>query len=92
MVLPQRGQREFLVDAHVVPQFEQVQQPLIGVVVPQVTQPWPTAEVVVEVDVLLLHGPTSSKAQEDCGNRGRLKNSSQTFSANSSQGGIWQNP
>ena len=39
MVLPQRGQREFLVDAHVVPQFEQVQQPLIGVVVPQVTQP-----------------------------------------------------
>ena len=36
--------------------------------------------------------PTSSKAQEDWGNRGSEKNSSQTFSANSSQGGASQKP
>lgn len=32
---PQRGQRELRVDAQVVPQLEQVQQPELGEVVPQ---------------------------------------------------------
>ena len=45
-----------------------------------------------EDELLFEQGPTSSNAQDDCGNSGRLKNSSQTFSANSSAGGIWQKP
>ena len=52
---------------------------------------FPTAELTVEPLLTVLF-PTSSKAQLDCGKRGSEKNSSQTFSANSSQGGIWQKP
>ena len=76
-MLPQRGQSVFR-PAQVVPQLEQVQQPLTGDVVPQVWQVCPTAPETVPVLVQepLPQAGTSSKAQDDCGNSGREKNSS----------------
>ena len=93
MALPQRGQLAPL-EAQVVPQLEQVhtrQQALFAELAGgQFTLPPPNA--VVEPFEPLLSEQTSSKAQEDCGNSGSEKNSSHTDSANSSQGGISQNP
>ena len=94
MVLPQRGHIE-PPEAQVVPQLEQVltlQQVLpFAFFAGQLTQP-PAAAVVVPEGVAVSSGQTSVKAQEDCGNSGSEKNSSQTDSANSSQGGAWQKP
>ena len=91
MVLPQRGQLLPPV-AQVVPQLEQVQtlqreaEPFAE---GQLTQP---PEAVETVDADAVSAQTSSNAQEDWGNSGSEKNSSQTDSANSSQGGISQKP
>lgn len=88
MVLPQRGQRVLRVPAQVVPQLEQVLQPPDVVVrfAPAVDAAAPQPP---DVQV---HSPTVSVAQEDWGNKGSEKNSSHTFSANSSAGGTWQKP
>lgn len=76
IVLPQRGQSVFR-PAQVVPQLEQVQQPLVGEVVPQAYVALPTAPETVAVLVPVPpHAGTSSNAQDDCGNSGKLKNSS----------------
>lgn len=86
MVEPQRGQME-PEDWQVVPQLEQVHtgQTFEGLVDGQQVV-WPLNMVVA------LTLCASSQAQLDCGNSGKLKNSSHTASANSSQGGISQNP
>ena len=87
MALPQRGQLPEQ-EAQVVPQEEQVLQvaPRLFTQLPfhvvQGQEALPTA-----ADAELL-----SVVQADCGNSGRLKNSSHTFSANSSQGGMEQKP
>lgn len=88
MAEPQRGQLE--PEAwQVVPQFEQVestgaQHPLVGLV--------PGQGMVWLLNILPVAPPTLSNAQLDCGNSGSEKNSSQTASANSSQGGTSQKP
>ena len=86
MALPQRGQRVLRVPAQVVPQLEQVLQP-------QAVRFAPAADAAVpQPPEAQAHSPTDSVAQEDWGNKGNEKNSSQTFSANSSAGGTWQKP
>jgi len=93
IVRPQRGQM-VLLPAQVVPQLEQVltQQPA-DTVVPGQTVLLPLNILVAAVPFEAADAPaTVSNAQLDCGNNGRLKNSSQTASANSSQGGISQKP
>ena len=87
MVEPQRGQMLPPL-AQVVPQLEQVHTESEGFVDGQFTLV-PLNMVVVP---LLVADSTASNAQLDCGKSGRLKNSSQTDSANSSAGGIWQKP
>lgn len=97
IVHPQRGQSAPVPERQVVPQFEQVQaearvahpQFREGAALPQGTLP-PVAEVATAPFAPLSH--TFSNAQDDCGNSGRLKNSSHTFSANSSAGGMSQKP
>lgn len=82
MAEPQRGQL-VQVPPQVVPQEEQVEQPLP---VPSVlVQPF--AQPTAAVPLLFAQHPPA-----DWGKSGREKNSSQTFSANSSLGGIWQKP
>lgn len=90
MALPQRGHCEEQ-EAQVVPQEEQVEQlwprlftqePLYMVQLQDEALPFPPALPPFAV----------SEAQADCGKSGREKNSSQTFSANSSQGGMAQKP
>ena len=88
MADPHRGQLLPFV-AQVVPQLEQVLIRAAGpvaILIPLV----PAGQMGVPAPGPVLH--TSVKAQEDWGNRGREKNSSQTDSANSSQGGISQKP
>ena len=82
MVDPQRGQvaQE---PPQVVPQDEQVEQPQAALLP---VQPLWQVAVAVEPDAAAALTPA------DCGKRGREKNSSHTFSANSSLGGIWQKP
>ena len=93
MALPQRGHWEDE-PAQVVPQEEQVLHPV---------QLWPRllmqvplyreqlqAEAAVPLE--LPFAEAVSAAQADCGNSGSEKNSSHTFSANSSQGGTAQKP
>ena len=87
---PQRGHSEPEADAQVVPQLEHVLVQQLPRALPD-TVPQahvPPAAVVVEGEDPSAH----LKAQDDCGNNGKLKNSSQTFSANSSQGGTSQKP
>ena len=93
IVRPQRGQMELL-PAQVVPQLEQVlTQWLAETVVPGQTVLAPLNMLVAAVPLEDAEAPaTGSNAQLDCGNNGRLKNSSHTASANSSQGGISQKP
>ena len=67
--------------------LEQVRQVLHVLQVPQVLQ------VLQVLHVLQAQaGRFAGSAQGFCGKMGREKNSSQTFSANSSQGGTEQNP
>lgn len=92
MALPQRGHWE-AEPAQAVPQAEQVEQPL---------QLWPRLLMQAPLYMVQLQEAAEapalppeavcSAAQADCGKRGREKNSSQTFSANSSQGGTAQKP
>ena len=89
MVLPQRGHMEPPV-AQVVPQLEQVdtRQQVLVFAGGQVT-------LLPDAEVATTPFPSSHtfwNAQEDWGNSGSEKNSSQTLSANSSQGGIGQKP
>ena len=86
MVQPQRGQREVF-PAQVVPQEEQVLVQLPQLVPRLFTQP-PSRVVQAQV----LAAAVSASAQAEGGNSGREKNSSHTFSANSSQGGMLQKP
>ena len=83
MVQPQRGQREVF-PAQVVPQDEQVLVQLPQVA-PRLFTQLPSWVVQVEQVAAL-------SAQAEGGNKGKLKNSSHTFSANSSQGGMLQKP
>jgi len=86
IVFPQRGQEE-QVPAQVVPQEEQVEQPQLA---PRLfTQPHVAAVVFAVAAVVFA---AAALHAQDCGNSGREKNSSHTFSANSSLGGIWQKP
>lgn len=85
MVQPQRGQREVF-PAQVVPQDEQVLVQLPQVAPRLFTQ---LPSCVVQAQVL---AAAALSAQAEGGNKGSEKNSSQTFSANSSQGGILQKP
>ena len=87
MVQPQRGQREVF-PAQVVPQDEQVLVQLPQVA-PRLFTQLPSCVVQAQV---LAAAAVSLSAQAEGGNKGKLKNSSQTFSANSSQGGILQKP
>ena len=91
MALPQRGHWE-AEPAQVVPQEEQVLQPV---------QLWPMELMQVPLYMLqlqeapamvpfVLPAEAVSEVQADCGNSGSEKNSSHTFSANSSQGGTAQ--
>ena len=98
IVQPQRGQSAPVPDRQVVPQLEQVlavapfaAQPQVrpGDAQPQATVP---PEAVVVVQLPFPSSQSCSKAQEDWGKSGSEKNSSQTFSANSSQGGASQKP
>lgn len=86
MVQPQRGQREVF-PAQVVPQDEQVLVQLPQVAPRLFTQ---LPSWVVQVEQVAAAAALS--AQAEGGNKGSEKNSSQTFSANSSQGGILQKP
>ena len=92
IALPQRGQLVWL-EAQVVPQEEQVEQ----------TEPdeqlWPMPFTHAPLYIEQLQAEPFDEAEElwscaqaDCGNSGSEKNSSQTFSANSSHGGIGQKP
>ena len=86
---PQRGQ-VVPPEAHTVPQWEQVRR------VPQVVQ-LQALQLLQDAPPVLPLGVgqmvlASLMQPVDCGNNGREKNSSHTFSANSSQGGISQNP
>jgi len=90
MALPQRG--HWAEDpAQVVPQEEQVLQEV---------QLWPRLLMQEPLYMEQLQEPFDappelpvfSFVQADCGNSGSEKNSSQTFSANSSQGGTAQKP
>ena len=95
MALPQRGHWE-AEPAQAVPQEEQVEQ------VEQPPQLWPRPLMQAPLYMVQLQAEAEpaalpleaalSAAQADCGKRGREKNSSQTFSANSSQGGTAQKP
>ena len=85
MVQPQRGQREVF-PAQVVPQDEQVLVQLPQVAPRLFTQ---LPSCVEQAQVL---AAAALSAQAEGGNKGSEKNSSQTFSANSSQGGILQKP
>ena len=87
MVQPQRGQREVF-PAQVVPQDEQVLVQLPQVA-PRLFTQLPSCVVQAQV---LAAAAVSLSAQAEGGKSGRLKNSSQTFSANSSQGGMLQKP
>ena len=85
MVQPQRGQREVF-PAQVVPQDEQVLVQLPQVA-PRLFTQLPSCVVQAQVAAA-----AALSAQAEGGNKGSEKNSSQTFSANSSQGGILQKP
>ena len=91
MVQPQRGQREPGAHPQAVPQWEQTQwvtqepHPLEQLLQPQLLE-------LLQLQLLLVVQVQLLEVQVCCGNSGSEKNSSQTFSANSSQGGIWQNP
>ena len=85
---PHRGQSA-LSAPQVVPQLEQVLTPptqVPQVLTPATEEPFPL--LVVQIGV----APVSMLAQLRRGYSGSEKNSSQTFSANSSQGGISQKP
>ena len=85
MVQPQRGQREVF-PAQVVPQDEQVLVQLPQVAPRLFTQ---LPSWVVQVEQV---AAAALSAQAEGGKSGSEKNSSQTFSANSSQGGMLQKP
>ena len=85
MVQPQRGQ-SVLLPPQVVPQLEQVQLVRQVLQLLQLLQLLQVLQLLQPLQAQLLLQPAF------CGNRGRVKNSSDTFSANSSQGGIWQKP
>ena len=92
IALPQRGQLP-PPDAQVVPQLEQVQTlhlRSLRFAAGQLTLL--PVDAAAETAAAVSPEHTSSNAQEDWGNSGREKNSSQTDSANSSQGGISQKP
>ena len=93
MALPQRGHWAVL-PAQVVPQEEQVEQPvqLCPRLFTQVPLYMVQLQEAAEEPFEELAAEVFSAAQADCGNSGSEKNSSQTFSANSSQGGIGQKP
>ena len=93
MALPQRG--HWAADpAQVVPQEEQVLQEEQLWPMPVMQEPLYMVQLQAEAALPLeLELPLAvSAAQADCGNSGSEKNSSQTFSANSSQGGTAQKP
>ena len=107
MVQPQRGQREPGARPQAVPQWEQTQwvvqepHPLEQLLQPQLlelVQLLPQLQLqllmqlLLQLQLLLVVQVQLLEVQVCCGNSGSEKNSSQTFSANSSQGGIWQNP
>ena len=100
IALPQRGQEDDA-PAQVVPQLEQVEQ--VELRQPRfVMQPlWQFVQedhVVLPFDAVFTAAVPFAHSQplivvnaaDCCGNSGREKNSSHTFSANSSQGGISQ--
>ena len=89
MAQPQRGQVVAL-PRQVVPQEEQV---LVAQEEPRLLTQAPQPVLQPELQPQgRLAAATVLSGQADCGNRGRLKNSSHTFSANSSQGGTEQKP
>ena len=97
MAQPQRGQVVAL-PAQVVPQEEQVLVQVAPMPLMQ-EQPQlllqPLLQLLLQPLLQLPFRPAAlaeGSGQADCGNSGRLKNSSHTFSANSSQGGISQKP
>ena len=73
-----------------VPQEEQVEQ--VPQVAPRLFTQLPLYMLQLQEDEEELPDEPFSCGQADCGKSGREKNSSQTFSANSSQGGMAQKP
>lgn len=87
MALPQRGHWPEQ-PAQVVPQEEQVEQ-----VCPRELTQEPLYMVQLQEEAAAEEAEEACSAvQADCGNSGSEKNSSHTFSANSSQGGMAQKP
>ena len=90
MALPQRGHWAEQ-EAQVVPQAEQVEQ-----LWPRLLTQEPLYMVQLQDEEAapfpFALPPADSEVQADCGKRGSEKNSSHTFSANSSHGGMAQKP
>ena len=94
MAQPQRGQVVAL-PRQVVPQEEQVLAAQVAPVLLTQVGVQPVLQPLLQLGLQpqpRLAAATVLSGQADWGNRGRLKNSSHTFSANSSQGGTEQKP